>query len=85
LTSGTVLTILAHALKLPEHRINRRRALASISLDSLTATEIRTRIKQELRVEVPLLPLLRDASLDDLVAMVTGGSPSQSSRTSDRL
>ncbi|WP_444543673.1 nocobactin polyketide synthase NbtC [Nocardia transvalensis] len=54
--------------------IDTARPLVAVGLDSLQALELRRRIDEEFRREVPVADLIGGASLDDVVRMVGGSS-----------
>ncbi|GAB2969133.1 SDR family NAD(P)-dependent oxidoreductase [Amycolatopsis acidiphila] len=66
--SDRIGELVANVLRLVPENIDRRRPLNKLGMDSLMATEIRTCIKNEYGVDIPMLTLLKGASIDDVAA-----------------
>jgi NAD(P)-dependent dehydrogenase (short-subunit alcohol dehydrogenase family)/acyl carrier protein len=63
--------LVAAVLRLSPENVDRRRPLNRLGMDSLMATEIRTRIKREYGTDIPILTLLKGASIDDVAATLS--------------
>ncbi|MEV7858649.1 SDR family NAD(P)-dependent oxidoreductase [Streptomyces hirsutus] len=61
----------AKALALPTDRLNTRKPLNRLGMDSLMATEVRSEIRREFDVVVPLAKLLSGQSITDLADFVS--------------
>lgn len=63
-----VCSQLARAMRQPESSIDVKRPLLSLGLDSLTASELSTRFRIDLRATVPLLEILQSPSAEQFAA-----------------
>ncbi|MBI2893045.1 MAG: amino acid adenylation domain-containing protein [Deltaproteobacteria bacterium] len=58
----------ARVLRLPESKLDRRRPVNALGLDSLMAIELKNTIERELAVTVPVITFLKGASVDAMAA-----------------
>ncbi|GLY51440.1 type I polyketide synthase [Lentzea sp. NBRC 102530] len=66
-----VRELIASVLRLPAETLDRQRPLNKLGMDSLMATEIRTNVKNEYGVDIPMLTLLKGATVDQIVAALS--------------
>ena len=62
---------LARVLNTPAAALDRRKPLAAMGLDSLTATELQHRVELDLKVDVPFVDFLQDASIAQLARRIS--------------
>ncbi|MFB9904225.1 SDR family NAD(P)-dependent oxidoreductase [Allokutzneria oryzae] len=63
--------LVAAVLRLSPESLDHRRPLNKLGMDSLMAAEIRTRVKNEYGVDIPMLKLLKGASIEDVTAALS--------------
>ncbi|MFY2558014.1 beta-ketoacyl synthase N-terminal-like domain-containing protein [Corallococcus terminator] len=74
-----VANLVADVMHLPVQRLSRRKPLSKQGLDSLMATEVRNRVLREMGVRIPIVTLIRGATLDDVASIVLGQAPTHDS------
>lgn len=72
--------LIADVLRLSTESLDHHRPLNKLGMDSLMAAEIRTRVKNQYGIDIPMLDLLKGASIDDVAA--TLGSVGESVKRS---
>lgn len=67
---AVVMDRVAQVLHLPSRRISARKPLRALGLDSLTAVEVRDHLRRDCRVTIPVLALLGEHTVADVIAAV---------------
>lgn len=73
-TAERIAELVAEVLHLPPERVDCRRTLDKLGMDSLMATEIRTRIMSSYGVNLPLSTFLSGSSVSDVAAALSGSA-----------
>lgn len=76
---SVVMDRVAQVLHLPSRRISARKPLRALGLDSLTAVEVRDHLRRDCRVTIPVLALLGEHTVADVIAAVMAQRSGQKS------